>query len=234
MAAPSCAFNCTELVLVRSEVINCEYIDTFSQWRSGLQLLLQRVKWIPQWRLCNFYPLWSNRMVRCPEAQTVQTEKIKCLNVILELFLLSTFSFTLSPPPALPSPEWNTTVPLTYCLKYKFLLQPNCSEHVVKQLSLNVLIISNWHRKGKRGKLNSISMPSLFISASVLPFLDLFRPRSFQSPFHSVPAALRPPPFLPRSSFILLFTAIICSVCSLFSPLSLTMYCCHFSANDRN
>lgn len=54
---------------------------------------------------------------------------------------------------------------------------------------------------------------------SLHPFLLYFCPRSFQSPFPLVPAASNPPPFLPRSTSTLLFTAIICSVFIVFPAL---------------
>lgn len=66
--------------------------------------------------------------------QTESTDPVKCLNVILKSLRMSTFLFLPSPPPALPSPDGITTVPLTFCLRKQFLLLPNCSAHVLKQL----------------------------------------------------------------------------------------------------
>lgn len=80
------------------------------------------------------------------------------------------------------------------------------------------LLIFQPDRKEKDGTLNFISVPCALLFP--IPFPLYFHPRSFQSAFPFVPAGSScPPPLLPRFTFILSLTAIICSVFIVFPAL---------------
>ena len=105
-----------------------------------------------------------------------------------------------------PSPNGFTTIPQTRRLNKTVLLLPKIHH------------MSNGHRNGKKA---GDKAPPRLLSAPILP-----RPARSQQHHVLLRSSLAPPSFLylqPSSA-----------LCSLFSPHSLTMYGCSFSARDCN